>query len=109
MNIDYEILGVSKNLIEVNLFGEKKNIDKQNLYVALGQVLNWQKKANNFTAQLIGLIAKADVFNQQKLAKSFPDEVFAYLLWYWEDGLVEYEEDENYVEKLRNWLLEKEE
>lgn len=106
MHLNYEILGVSKNLIEVNLFGEKKNIDKKNLYTALGQVLNWQMKTSNFTAQLIGLIAKADVFNRQKLAKSFPDEVFAYLLWYWQDGFIEYGEDENYVEKLRNWLID---
>lgn len=104
MNIDYEILQVSRNLIEVSLFGEKIHIDKDNLYKALGEVIHWQKRASNFTAQLMGLIAKADFFNRVKLAKGFPEEVFAYLLWYWEDGLVECEEEEEYIEKLRKWL-----
>lgn len=36
-----------------------------------------------FTAQLIRLVAKADVINRARLAKAFPEEVEAYKKWYY--------------------------
>lgn len=102
--MDFEIIQVTKNMIEINLYGEKVHIDKKDLYWALGEVIGWQQCRSNFTARLIGLIAKADTSNRKRLAKGFKEEVFAYLLWYHKEGLISCEDSEQYIEKLRQWL-----
>ena len=104
MNTDFEILQVTRNFIEINLFGEKTHIDKGYLYWCLGEVIGWQKGRSNFTAKLMALIAKADSNNKKRLAKGFTEEVFAYLLWYHKEGLINVEKSEEYIEKLREWL-----
>ena len=46
--------------------------------------------------------------NKKKIAKGFAEEVFAYFLWYHKEGLINYEKSEDYIEKLREWLEDKE-
>lgn len=103
-NADYEVTQVTKNFIEVNLYGEKTHIDKGYLHWALGEVIGWQQGRTNFTACLMALIAKADNNNRKKIAKGFREEVFAYLLWYYKEGLITVEDSEKFIGKLREWL-----
>lgn len=109
MNTDYQILQINKNFIEVDLLGKKTHIDKGYLHWALGEVLGWQRGNSNFTALLMGLIAKADGENKKKLALGFPTEVFAYFLWFYKEGLVNYEKSEDFIEKVREWLKDSKE
>ena len=104
LNSDVEILSVSKNLIEVRMFGENSHISKDYLNWALGEVIGWQQGRSNFTARLMGLIAKADSSNKRKIAKGFTTEVFAYFLWYHKKGLIECEKSSEYMQELRKWL-----
>lgn len=105
-NTDFEITQVTKNFIEVNMFGEKTHIDKGYLHWALGEVIGWQQGRTNFTARLMALIAKADNGNRKKIAKGFREEVFAYLLWYHKEGLISCEDSEQFIGKLRQWLTD---
>lgn len=41
----------------------------------------WQKGFDHFTARLFSLIAKADIFNRERLREGFPNEVAAYEAW----------------------------
>ena len=102
--MDFEIIQVTKNMIEINLYGKKIHIDKEDLYWALGEVIGWQQGRSNFTARLMGLIAKADSSNKRKIAKGFTTEVFAYFLWYHKKGLIECEKSSEYMQELRKWL-----
>ncbi len=88
INADYSILQTTDNFIEVVMFGEKHHIDKGYLRWSLQQVDGWQRNFNNFTACLMGLIDKADNNKKKRIAKGFPAEVFAYLLWYYGQDLV---------------------
>ena len=74
-NTDFEILQVTKNFIKINMFGEKLDIDKGYLRWALGEVIGWQKGRSNFTARLMGLIAKADNNNKKKFDLVVMDEL----------------------------------
>lgn len=46
------------------------------------QLMEWQQGQDHFTAQLFGLIAKADFFNKTRIAVAFPEEVAIYMAWY---------------------------
>lgn len=51
---------------------------------AVKELFYWQFGNNptNFTARLFDLMTKADLENAARLAKAFPVEAQAYLLWY---------------------------
>jgi hypothetical protein len=48
---------------------------------AAGFLLDWHAGHDNFGAQLMALIAKADLENLARLAAAFPDEVATYAAW----------------------------
>lgn len=51
---------------------------------AVKELYYWQFGSNptNFTSRLFELMAKADMENAARLAKAFPIEAQAFLLWY---------------------------
>lgn len=55
----------------------------EELRKAIQHLFYWQKSgADNFTAKLYELMAKADPTNRQKLFLAFPAEAKAYSMWY---------------------------
>lgn len=59
-------------------------VPKCHLKRALNEVERWQNcGGSGFTIKLIELIAKADKYNKEKILKGFPEEICAYLLWYY--------------------------
>lgn len=64
--------------------GKKFILMKENFNRAVKELQNWRDNqfADNFTAMLFRLICKADDENKKKILNGFPDEMFAYLLWY---------------------------
>ena len=102
-----EEIKTTKNFIDVRINGEVYTMMKENLKWAVTEVKRWQfSGGTNFSQKLIQLIAKADDSNKEKLLKGFPEEVSAYLFWYYKNiGETHYNTDEEFFEAM-NKLLE---
>lgn len=73
-----------KYLVEFVINGRRYTVLTDYLKHAIKEVERWQCcGGSNFTIKLIELIAKADEHNKEKILKGFPEEMCAYLLWYW--------------------------
>lgn len=103
---EFKITIVGKKNIEVTLYNKIYLMNKGYLRWALGEVRRWQGGATNFTCKLMELIAKADCENKKKIAKAFPEEVFAYLMWYHNESDEKYENKVKFMEKTFELLEE---
>lgn len=73
-----------KYLVEFVINGRRYTVLTGDLKHAIKEVERWQScGGSNFTTKLIELIAKADKYNKDKILQGFPEEMCAYLLWYW--------------------------
>ena len=97
---------MTKSFVECVVDGKIYNLSKSYLLLAINEVKRWQYGgATNFTAKLIGLIAKADSSNKRKIFKGFPEEVIAYLMWYTKIAFgKKYEGDQEFFEAMRELL-----
>ena len=59
-----------------------EEISKEAVLKAIRQLyIHFNSNGDHFTSKLFDLIAKADIFNKQRLSQGFPAEVMAYNLW----------------------------
>ena len=73
-----------KYFVEFVINGKRYAVLKGDLKHAIKEVERWQScGGSNFTIKLIELIAKADERNKDKILQGFPEEMCAYLLWYY--------------------------
>lgn len=74
-----------KCLVEFVISGRRYTVLTDDLKHAIKEVERWQScGGSNFTTKLIELIAKADKYNKAKILQGFPEEMLAYLLWYYD-------------------------
>ena len=72
------------NMVNFQINKKLYIVQKACLKHALEEVVRWQNYGgSNFTIKLLELISKADKYNKEKILKGFPEEVCAYLLWYY--------------------------
>lgn len=73
-----------KYVVDFVINNKKYVVMKENLKHAIKEVERWQScGGSGFNIKLIELIAKADENNKEKILKGFPEEMCAYLLWYY--------------------------
>lgn len=98
-----EEMSDTKSMVDFVINGKKYCGMKSRLWWAITEVKRWQYSGgSNFTLQLMALIAKADDDNKQKILKGFPEEVCAYLMWYYKEAFGEkYNSDEEFFDAMR--------
>jgi hypothetical protein len=73
-----------KYLVEFVINGRRYTVLTGDLKYAIKEVERWQScGGSSFNIKLIELIAKADEHNKLKILQGFPEEMCAYLLWYY--------------------------
>lgn len=73
-----------KYVVDFVINGRRYTVLTDNLKYAIKEVERWQNcGGSSFNIKLIELIAKADEHNKDKILQGFPEEMCAYLIWYW--------------------------
>lgn len=96
----------TKNMVDFEIDGKKYCVMKWHLQRALSEVKRWQYTGgNNFTIQLIQLVAKTDDENKKKILAGFPEVICAYLMWFFKEGFGQkFEDDETFFEAMSKRL-----